>query len=273
MKLSIYTAVRNGLYLDYHVVAMLKHHLPLADEIIVNDGYSTDGTLAAISSLSPKIKIFQSEWGEPEGPAWLARFKNASRKHCTGDWCILLDCDEFIPEWEFGPIRFTLERTTRDLLPVKVINFYGNHRVMHARPEKVGWAARKMIIHRNCPDIEVWGDGSNVRIGSTQAPWDSPIWFTVHHFGFVRNPARLREKWRTLFTRIYFPGVKRVRLPSFIFDLFPHRWWDPQFLDDLALANGYGIIKAVRDDPVEFVRDDYALFHHLKRTGSRLAPD
>jgi len=40
MKLSLYTFVKNGLYLDFHVVAMLRHHLLLADEIIVGEGYN-----------------------------------------------------------------------------------------------------------------------------------------------------------------------------------------------------------------------------------------
>jgi hypothetical protein len=43
MKLSIYTIVKNGLYNDLHVEAMLRHHLPLADEIVINDGFSDDG--------------------------------------------------------------------------------------------------------------------------------------------------------------------------------------------------------------------------------------
>ena len=30
MRLSLYTSVKDGLYFDYHVVEMLKHHLPLA---------------------------------------------------------------------------------------------------------------------------------------------------------------------------------------------------------------------------------------------------
>ena len=112
MKLSIYTTVKNGIYLDYHVAAMLKHHLPLADEIVVNEGFSTDGTLEAISNIDPKIKIFQTDWGKPDGQQWLVRFKEAAKQRCTGDWCILLDCDEFIPEWEFDVIRDVLVRET-----------------------------------------------------------------------------------------------------------------------------------------------------------------
>ena len=64
MKLSLYTFVRNGLKYDFHVVEMLKHHLPLVDELIVNEGYSTDGTFERISNIDPKIQVFRSEWGE-----------------------------------------------------------------------------------------------------------------------------------------------------------------------------------------------------------------
>src|SRR5205823_1118356 len=144
MRLSIYTFVKNGLFQDYHVVDMLRHHLPLADEIIVNEGYSTDGTYEAISQIDPKIKIFRTRWGQAASTDWYLGFKNDARQRCTGDWCLLLDCDEFIPEWEFDRLREYIERTKDLMAPVRLLNFYGNCKVFHRHPEKVTWPARKM---------------------------------------------------------------------------------------------------------------------------------
>ena len=101
MRLSIYTCIKDALYWDLHAVAMLKHHLPLADEIVVNEGYSTDGTFDAIRDLDPRIRVFRSRWPKPEGMDWYKSFKDPARQRCTGDWCLHLDCDEFIPEWDF----------------------------------------------------------------------------------------------------------------------------------------------------------------------------
>ena len=102
MTLSIYTSIRNGIRFDFHIVDMLKHHLPLADEIIVNEGYSTDGTYEAIKGLHTKIKIYRNYWDTSDPRTWHSKFKNDARKLCSGDWCLLLDSDEFVPEWEFA---------------------------------------------------------------------------------------------------------------------------------------------------------------------------
>ena len=154
MKLSIYTFVKNGLFYDFHVVAMLRHHLALADEIVVNEGNSTDGTYEAICDIDPRIQLHRSDWDQSEPDSWHRDFKNRARKLCTGDWCILLDCDEFIPEWEFKRLRAFLESTDKMILPVRFTHFYGNYKVYHRHPEKVTWPARKMILHRNLPEIE-----------------------------------------------------------------------------------------------------------------------
>jgi glycosyltransferase involved in cell wall biosynthesis len=262
--------VKNGLFYDYHVVEMLKHHLPLADEIIVNDGFSTDGTYERISTIDPKIKVFRSEWGEPTGFQWFRGFKNDARKRCQSRWCINLDSDEFIPEWEFGELRLRLERTTETILRTRFINFYGNYKVYHRDPAKVRWPDVKSNIHRNLPDIEVIGDGSNVCAKERDAgPGCVDPEFTCHHFGFVRNPARLREKWRNVFGNMYAAEYKPTKkkwfsLPSFLFNWFPHNWKDPQFLSDLALYDG-PVVRAVLENPEEFVRDRLSLLHHLQR--------
>jgi hypothetical protein len=196
------------------------------------------------------------------------QFKDSARRLCKGEWCILLDCDEFIPEWEFPRLREYLERTQDLMVPAQLINFYGNYKVYNCRPEKVNWPARKMIIHRNLPQMEVWGDGSNVRLKGQKLSWDvSAEQFLCHHFGFVRNPARLRQKWRNVFGGMYAERKPWFKLPTFLFKWRPHNWKDPQFLDDLALYDG-PFIKAVRDNPAEFVRDNSVLYHYLSEKAS-----
>jgi glycosyltransferase involved in cell wall biosynthesis len=264
MKLSIYTFVKDGIYFDFHVVAMLKHHLPFADEIIVNEGYSTDSTYEQIKDLDPKIRISRNRWDRSDPEMWYVRFKDQARRLCTGDWCILLDCDEFIPEWEFGHIREYLANAQRTIIPMRYVHFYGSYRVFNTRPEAHGWPVYKQTIHRNVDKLEIWGDGSNVRVqGDLDPPATPDVDFVCHHFGFVRNPARLRQKWRIM-NRIYRQRKKRDWAPGFLFNLMPHDWFDEEYLKDLAIYDG-PLIKAVTGQPEEFVRDENALYHYLSR--------
>jgi len=263
VKLSVYTAAKDGIAQDLHIEAMLRHHLPLADEIVVNEGFSSDDTYERITRIDPKIKVFRSEWEKPKDIAWCVGFKEASRKACTGDWCIHLDSDEFIPEWEFAAIRKYLETTDDVMVPTRFVNFYANYRVYHARPEKVHWPARKMNIHRNLPEIEFWGDGSNVRLRGHVFDWNtSQAEFTVHHFGMVRDPGILRQKW-WIQGRAVTGRPARFQPPRWVFRMLPHDWRDPQFYADLAIYDGEDIA-AVRNDPKEFTRDGMKLLRELK---------
>ena len=269
MRLSIYTFVRNGLYFDFHVEAMLRHHAPLVDEIIVDEGLSTDGTYEAIKDIDPKIKIHRNEWDRSDSKTWYIKFKNRARQNCTGDWCILLDCDEFIPEWEIARLRALLETTPHDILALRMVHFYGNYRVYQARTDREFPPRFKNAVHRNLPEIEVWGDGSDVRkVGQPLAPSEEIAVIDVHHFGEVRHAARLREKWREQ-TRYYKDGkLRKSLLPGFLFDLMPHRWADPEILPHLHKYDG-PFIQAVRDNPAEFVRDKFALLRALEARNSR----
>lgn len=276
MKLSLYTIVRNGLYNDLHVEAMLRHHLPLFDEIVVNDGFSTDGTFERITSINPKIQVIQREWtpGDKSGMLF-AHCKNQARELCTGDWCVMLDCDEFIPEWEFERIRQVLPTLERAIVPLRFVQFYGNYRVHHSDPPKIRWGTYKYPVHRNRPDIVVVGDGANVMpVGeqinypqhlppggdaSPSVQWD--IQFECHHMGQIRHAGRLRQKWRVQ-SKLKQENPKFDRTPGFVFDMAPHDWFDADFLGDLRIYDGPQVA-AVRNDPAEFVRDDMKLYHHL----------
>jgi glycosyltransferase involved in cell wall biosynthesis len=269
VKISIYTGVKDGLFYDFHVEAMLRHHLPLADEIIVNEGFSTDGTYEAISRIDPKIVVRRFEWDRSDPSSWHRKFKNEARRLCSGDWCILLDCDEFIPEWEFERLRTFLETTPLSIVPVRFVHFYANYRVYMAQLPRI-IPELGFRIHRNRPDIEVWGDGANVsEAGKPEdpSPAVAAMAFEVHHFGSVREPSRLRQKWRTQARQHNEQKPRWDKLPSFVFNMFPHKWNDPDLVDTLAIYDGPQC-QAVRDDPDEFVRDRFEVYEYLKARSS-----
>jgi len=62
MKISLYTALRNCIQQDYPYLEMLRHHLPLADEIVVNEGFSTDGTFESLKDFDPKRGFVRYFW-------------------------------------------------------------------------------------------------------------------------------------------------------------------------------------------------------------------
>lgn len=263
MLLSLYTYVRNSLYYDFHIVDMLTHHLPLADEIIVYEGYSDDGTYEAIKDIDPKIRIVRSRWDKPgKSYNWYVTLKERARQECRGQWCLHLDADEFVPEWEFEGLREFVASHDGLIVPIRVIDFYGNYKVYSTNSPC--W--RKMNLHRNVPEVEFWGDGANVRLKGQPFDWGSgELRFTCHHFGSVRHAARLREKWH-IQGKMYGKG-KRLKLPGFLFNLFPHRWIKPELMDGLEVYEG-PYIKAVRENPSEFVRDGFALYDYLQERQS-----
>lgn len=271
MRLSIYTFVKDGLYYDFHVVEMLKHHLPLAEEIVVNEGHSSDGTYEAIKDLDPKIRVVRNHLDTSEPKSWHRRAKDQARRLCTGDWCILLDCDEFIPEWEFDRLRSHLERCEKDILLADYTHFYGNYKVQYENLDRPYPPMRNRRIHRNRPEIEVFGDGSDVHwAGLGGAAEDPSVSFAVHHFGEVRRPARLRHKWHVQ-SKVNVQN-RWHWIPGLAFDLKPHDWFDPDFLKHLKVYDG-PYIAAVRQHPDEFVRDDFALHRWLtsqRAEGERL---
>jgi hypothetical protein len=157
--------------------------------------------------------------------------------------------------------------TDRQTLSMTLTNFYGNYRVYCAEPKRFRWPWLKVNVHRNIPGIEMYGgDSSSVKADGEEFVMDPDrAVCDIHHFGYVRKAARLREAWRNMRGLLYNAPPPRFRLPSWLFNLFPHNWLDPDFLPTLALYTGQHT-QTVLDDPDEFTRDRMQLYHHLKAT-------
>ncbi|HBF33202.1 TPA: hypothetical protein DDW35_01435 [Candidatus Sumerlaeota bacterium] len=99
MKLSICMIVKNE---ARRIANCVKRHLPLADEIIVVDTGSTDGTAELAQEAGAIVSHFT--WCDD-----FAAARNAALDAATGDWAFALDADEWIDEQDFLKLRILCE--------------------------------------------------------------------------------------------------------------------------------------------------------------------
>jgi glycosyltransferase involved in cell wall biosynthesis len=99
MKLSLAVMSFNE---ESNIRRMLESALPLADEIVVVDSFSTDRTVEIAESLG--ARVFQEPW-----KGYIDQ-TNSCLEKCRGEWVLCLDCDEELtPELE-NSIRQALEQ-------------------------------------------------------------------------------------------------------------------------------------------------------------------
>jgi glycosyltransferase involved in cell wall biosynthesis/tetratricopeptide (TPR) repeat protein len=100
-KLSVCLIVKNE---EKFLAQCLKSVRTLARQIIVVDTGSTDRTVEIAKEFGAEIYSF----------AWCDDFsaaRNAALEHATGDWILMLDADEELPETEHEKIRANMKKS------------------------------------------------------------------------------------------------------------------------------------------------------------------
>lgn len=84
MKLTVYAIAKNE---ESCLPLMLESVKDIADEIVVCDTGSTDGTIEIARAYTDKV--YSIPWENS-----FAKARNLALEHCTGDWILSMDCDE-----------------------------------------------------------------------------------------------------------------------------------------------------------------------------------
>jgi hypothetical protein len=105
MKISAHTFITNPLSTGYYIcLSSIQSFLDFADEVIVVDGGTTDGSLERLHDLrgAKKLRIVSNElshWGK--GDLWerpqFAVSREVGYGECTGDWAICFESDHLLP--------------------------------------------------------------------------------------------------------------------------------------------------------------------------------
>jgi len=122
MNISVYIIAFN----EAEKIRDCLNSVQWADEIIVADSYSTDGTSEIAESLGAKVVHIPFDgYGE---------LRNKAISYCTGDWIMSLDSDERCTEKVRDEILSLINNTTLDIFKIPRKNYFMGKWINHS-----GW--------------------------------------------------------------------------------------------------------------------------------------
>lgn len=106
--ISGFMPLKNVVKTGYPFVEAIAASLPICDEFLISEGYSTDGTyevLKKIEKLNKKITLFRHEWPSTRKYSVIAEVTNMIRAKCNGDYIFSIQANEIVHEDNLEFIR------------------------------------------------------------------------------------------------------------------------------------------------------------------------
>jgi hypothetical protein len=160
MSISVIFVIKNGVTQGYCFWDSLLSSLPFANEIIISDGYSGDGTFDYLIKFRERygnqvpIHIYQEQWPDQSfhGEA-IAEMSNRMIAKASGDWFYYLQADEILHE---DNIPFIQDISSSDYNSA----CFGFHHFLHGwTPSSEGGYTEAVRMARTDKGILLVGDG------------------------------------------------------------------------------------------------------------------
>lgn len=202
--ISVYTTTYNAFQREYCVIEGIKSALNFADEIIVVDSRSNDGTAEAIQDLGDKrIKIYHIDWLQSIGWAMYKIAKSMAIGRCTSDWCLLMDADEVFHEDDYKKIILAPDSVGPNIYGIKfnTLHFYKDYE--HLLNGYSGWKdlyTSKVYMVKNNLGIHHGNSGMDIdaHVDRYGIPLDNSkivhLDINAFHYGHVRSEKAYVEK-------------------------------------------------------------------------------
>ncbi len=186
MKISACVIVKNE---EKNLPRWLESMQRIADEIVVVDTGSTDGTVSVAEAAGVRVEYFK----------WVNDFaaaKNYAIEQAAGDWILMPDADEYFPLEDCGKVRQAIERYDRNQGIVALLF----HRIEfdQAAEQRLGMEAYVIRCFRNVS----WMRYEGIVHESLAPSWEKGMRIaqlvpdvTLHHTGYSRElvPEKLKR--------------------------------------------------------------------------------
>lgn len=176
MKISGLTIVKNAISNGYLIAEVIDNLTAIADEIIVCDGYSTDGTAEYLKQRSDII-LYQDHWHTSNNGKEFANITNLGLSRCSGDYICYLQADEIIHENQIDALKSLINSGIYNSI---ICNFH--HIRYDFGLELDGGYKHAIRVVKNVCGISSLFDGYDFT-GAIRPQMHSAI--NIYHFGYV----------------------------------------------------------------------------------------
>jgi hypothetical protein len=175
-------------------------------------GNSEDDTEKLIRSIpSDKLRIHSSIWDDNlrKGGRVLAVETDKAFQYVSpdSDWAFYIQADEVVHEKYHEIIRKTAEQHQNDKrvegLLFNYLHFYGTYDYVG---DSRKWYHKEVRIIRNDKSIQAYRDAQGFRRGNEKIRV-KPVEATVYHYGWVKNPRKMKEKLKDLLVSYWADAV------------------------------------------------------------------
>lgn len=148
MGLSVLYVVRNEEVLLRQSIASVE---PIADQIVVVDTGSADGTAGMARGLSRKVKVVPYAW-----PHDYSKARNYGLQYCDQDWVMYLDADEVIDHKTASLIQDSIQSAKEHVwgFSLKILDFPGG---FDSAPMEPFFPSPQVRAFRRKPEVKFEG--------------------------------------------------------------------------------------------------------------------
>jgi len=214
--ISGFMIVKDVLGQGYPFVEAIASALPICDEFLISDGYSTDGTfevLERISGLNPKVKVYRYRWPDKKDISVLADVTNEVRVKCRFEYILSVQANEVIHELSAPFIK-----ALPSMLPY--VDTFSFPYIQLLNKYKITEEFR-LRFSKNLPQIIATGDAWSLGLSRTfeRTKKLRALAYPPRLSGYLNNGI-----WFTYANLCYGPHSRAIYLPKPIFrywSLFP----------------------------------------------------
>ena len=170
--------LKNALRSGYPFAESIAACLPVSDEVLISEGYSTDGTfeiVQKIAKLNKKIKIYRQQWPIEKKYSVIGEVTNSIRTKCSYDYIFSIQANEIVHEESATLIKELPEICPNvNTFSLPFIHFVKNFKF---------YEDFRLRFSKNLNDIVAVGDGWTLGLSKT--------FTTKEAFKTLKKPQKL----------------------------------------------------------------------------------
>lgn len=186
--------IHNGIEFDYNFEQTIHNMQAFADQVVVLDAGSTDGTAEVCKRYEDyKTKVIclpLADWEAQTGKEKLAYFQNKAKEYLDTDYYLCMQMDEILHESSFRAVREAIQWGYEAFMCKRLNLWFDAYTILNVEQGRKPCSTE--VIRLAKVKYDSVGDGESIDCPEVNFGLIDAI--RIYHLGFVREMAVMKEK-------------------------------------------------------------------------------